>query len=335
MSYTIAPADLVRDRETVLAVWRRNIHWFTPEEHEQRIDWYRGNPYGPTRVFMARCDLSGKAVGTAGLFLRGICVAGKARRAGFVVDTAVDSDHRMLQPAMLLARAVAGCLSEEIPLIWTYPNHASAGVFRRAGLRDEGTVQVYVKILRSLQKIRRHAVPSPLDRCLAAVVDVALRLSSYERLIKGSRGLLLAAQSPAVASLLARNDLCSPVNVTYTPEFLHWGYEQSPWFSSIVAARESDELVACACCHRGSVAEGGTIIEDLMYAPSASALENVIAAAVEWARAQGCYHIRLYAANADSLFVRTLTRFGFAARPYRPLLVMRHLTLPSDFRFCR
>src|SRR5687768_5339547 len=65
-TYTVAEADLDRDREGILAVWRRNL----PDKDlaAAKFDWYyRSNPLGDGRIWKLIADSSGEIVGTAGM----------------------------------------------------------------------------------------------------------------------------------------------------------------------------------------------------------------------------------------------------------------------------
>ena len=333
MLYTVLSADLVQDRDALLRVWRRNIPWYTLDEHAARIHWYLGNPCGPTRMFMARYEPTGEIVGTIGLVSRLISATGITRTAGVVTDIAVDRSHRTAQPALLLTRAIVECLSDKIPLIWTYPNAESVGVFRRAGFRVEGDCISYTKILRSLSRIQRRGIPAPFDRWIAALIDETLLLSSRNGGQKqSSADLVLRAQSCKLASLLARNDLVSTLNVQRSPEFFEWVYERSPYRKYVllgIGNADEPSLDACACCY---IKNGRAELDDIVYRPIPGLLDAVFAIVVQWAMREGCSDLSFRSANLHPTVLCTLQRFGFRPSPWRPLVVLRHSSLTTSFR---
>ena len=331
MSYSVVPADLVRDRETILDVWRRNIFWCTNEEHERRLDWYQHNPCGPTRMFLARHNESGQAIGTFGIVARHICIQGEMLTAGCVADMAVNAEHRSLQPALHLAEAVTDCLSLEMPLLWGYPNQVAAGVVRRVGFHDEGQGETYTRRL-SLISCLRQAVKSKSPVKAASIMLAFMELAVLEPLRKSPTLRFLSASHPALKQLLGSPRLRAPSAVVRTPEFLSWVYEHSPYRKYVLLgspAGSGQELRCAAFCY----AKGGiAYIDDLVYQEDKEALEELFSSIIHWARAENTAEIRMDTVNADRFLVEVLLRFNFIPHKARPLVVLRHSSLPPDFR---
>lgn len=333
MTYSVSQADLVRDREAVLRVWRDNISWFSPDEHTRRFDWYLQNPYGPNKIFLVR-DSAGSAIGTCGIALRAIDLGGRQMTAGNAVDIGVDEGHRTVQPALLLARAVAGCLSAEIPLIWVYPNDKAAGVFLRAGFKTEGQGDSYIKRLSFLPSLQRRGIPKPFDRLAAGALDLGLRLASRSSITSTSRVQPIKANDSGLAELLLSDSSRSLINYVRTPQLLHWLYEESPYRRYVlfgVRREASPHIGAAAVCYSRN---GNAIIDDLVYFPERRYLEELISGVLAWARQERCFSLSMYLVNADELLIETLTSFGFYPDPSRPLLLRTHSSLPPDFRIC-
>src|SRR5262249_28885102 len=89
-----------------------------------------------------------QVVGTAGLGLRRLFLDGVTAQVGLASDFAVDPEHRSVQPALQLQKAVLACLGDDLPLIYGLPNRKSSAVFRRLGYQEVGTLRRFVKVLR-------------------------------------------------------------------------------------------------------------------------------------------------------------------------------------------
>lgn len=331
MGYTVSQADLASDRDSVLRIWTENVPWFTPDEHVRRFDWYLQNPHGPNRIFLAHDEDSGTSIGTIGIALRAIDVGERRLLAGNAVDIAVDAEHRTVQPALLLARAVKACLSAEMPLIWATPNESSTGVLLRAGFKNEGEGYAYTKRLSFRRTLRQHGLPQLVTRIAAWGLDLGLRIRNRQATQSTPR--MLRADDPALGELLASGHPRSPVNFVRTPELLHWVYEQSPYrrYVFLGACPDSGTLSAAAFCYER---RGCAVLDDLVYRPDPVALSGLIGSVLSWAAQAGCVEVRTDLADPDEMLLETLNSFGFDRERSRPLLVCRHSSLPADFRIC-
>jgi hypothetical protein len=121
--YTVEQADLTRDRDLIIDLWSRNLRAHTPEEHKARFCWHYGeNPTKASRLFLARHNPTGRVIGTAGLGVRQMYFESRQVNAGIAVDFAVEPQHRTLQPAILLERAVAASMNSGLEFIFCLPN---------------------------------------------------------------------------------------------------------------------------------------------------------------------------------------------------------------------
>jgi hypothetical protein len=159
-AYTVEQADLVRDRELILDLWSRNLRSHTPAEHRARFDWhYLRNPTHGACCFLAHHKATGRVIGTAGLGIRHLHTAGLENTAGIGIDFAVEPDHRTLQPAMFLARAVANSIGSGVDFIYALPNANARAVFRRIGYVQVAPFRRFVKVLDATRFLQRRGVP--------------------------------------------------------------------------------------------------------------------------------------------------------------------------------
>jgi hypothetical protein len=149
------PADLERDRDAILGVWNRNLS-LSPELNREKLRWYyQENPCGPGHCWLLVTEPDGTVVGTAGLGLRRVRVGEETLLAGVASDYAVDKEHRSLQPALMLQKAVLAKEESDLPLIYGLPNRNAIAIFRRLGYREVGTLQRHAKVLRVGPYLRR------------------------------------------------------------------------------------------------------------------------------------------------------------------------------------
>jgi len=175
-AYAVREADLVRDRDLIIGLWSRNLLSHTAEQHRARFDWhYRDNPTPGRRCFLAYHSASQKVIGTAGLGVRRLFSGDAEITAGIAIDLAVEPDHRALQPAMLLSRAVAETIGSGIEFLYALPNPKARGILSRVGFTKVGPFRRFVKILDAAQFLRRRALPFGVAGIAGAGMNLALR----------------------------------------------------------------------------------------------------------------------------------------------------------------
>ncbi|MFA5014777.1 MAG: GNAT family N-acetyltransferase [Actinomycetota bacterium] len=138
-------------REAILGLWKRNL----PKLSKDCFDWvYKDNPYGAAKTILAQCVTTGEYVGCAGVYPRMFSLGGKPVRAGVLINFAVDQEHRVFGPAMMMQKEILNAyLSKNFDFILGYPNKGSEGVFRRLGYSFIGEGDYWLKILDWSEKI--------------------------------------------------------------------------------------------------------------------------------------------------------------------------------------
>lgn len=143
--YAVVSADLEKDRHVIIDLWRRNLADIS--HLEEKYDWhFLNNPFGPGQIWILEAD--GQPIGTTSLGMRPLKLGGAATTAGVACDLAVNREHRFLQPALMLQRALIASAHAGIRIIYGLPNSGGASVMKYVGYREFCCVHRYAKILR-------------------------------------------------------------------------------------------------------------------------------------------------------------------------------------------
>jgi len=152
LEYTVAPADLQKDRQVIIDLWRRNL---ADTSHlEEKYAWhFLNNPFGPGQIWILKAN--GLPIGTTSLGMRHLKLGGTVTTAGVACDLAVNKDHRFLQPALMLQRALISSAHAGIRIIYGVPNSGGASVMKYLGYREFCCVHRYAKVLRISHYLQR------------------------------------------------------------------------------------------------------------------------------------------------------------------------------------
>lgn len=155
--YLVERGNAARDREQLLAIWAGNLG------HDQRMStkytwFYQECPFGAPLMMLLRHVATSRLVGTASAGRRTMVVRGQACRAGVLVDLAVTPEHRSLGPALILQQGLVDAASNELDLLYGFPNPKAAAVFKRMGYERLGEITRYARVLRHGPYLR-HRLP--------------------------------------------------------------------------------------------------------------------------------------------------------------------------------
>ena len=317
MEYVVRPADLVRDADAIVSVWARNLKSHDEAAHRRKFEWYyRQCPWG-ARCWLLEAPNGGPVVGTAGLGVRRFRLQnGTSARVGVASDFAVDTEHRSLRPAMMLARAVAASVGSEVDYIYGLPNSQSAGVFKRVGYDVSRKLQRYVKVLRSERFLRSRLRSAILRRPMAVLADAATRVGSRETWL-GRRGTSMAEVQRFDARF---DDLWSRAagagigaGVERTAVFLEWRYFNCPLhrYVTLALTAPGGELLGYAVCLLQQDEQAALI--DLFRDRSRVRTDDLLAGVVRWARQRGASSVSCDLEGCEDLEAAFL-RFGFRHR---------------------
>jgi hypothetical protein len=188
-AYGVSRGDAIRDRDRVLAVWRRCGADYSPEFNDgaKRYDWfYRSNPAGLGQLFFLEHKPSGETVGFAAIGARDFRLHGRRARGGLLVDFVIDRQHRVFFPALAIQRAVMAAARHDFDVLIGHPNESSAAVLRRAGGFQEFEHVRYVRVLDFSAYLARY-LPRPLSRALGWGMRSADRLVHAVQRRRGPR----------------------------------------------------------------------------------------------------------------------------------------------------
>lgn len=313
-AYTVHEADVERDRELVLRLWRGNLG--DDARMARKYDWfYRGCPHGTPLVLLLRHEDSGEWVGVATAGPRRMLWEGRPVLAGVLVDLAVLPAHRTMGPALILQMALMEEGVKRFDLLYGFPNPKAAPVFKRVGYARLGELARHARVLRHGDYLRRR-LPGLLAIPAGWLLDTLdrVRLSVRAR----GHGVLWQAQADetlaAAWSAKAAGD--GPVAVRDLG-FLRWRFDQSPLHATrylVVRGRDGDVAAWFACEAR---AHGLQVLDAWSRRGAAGPSPAEVVALLRAARAEGhaSVSVELSAAAAAGGWAEA----GFVARGGRPV----------------
>src|SRR5688572_13867646 len=108
MGYFATRFRIEEHKDALANIWRENMSDSgIAGVIDARMDWlYRQNPLGPTATWLVVEDASKEVVGCASLYPRNVWIDGQVMRAGIGIDLAIQKQHRVAGPAVILQRAI-------------------------------------------------------------------------------------------------------------------------------------------------------------------------------------------------------------------------------------
>ncbi len=224
-AYTVHEADLARDRDTILGIWRGNLGEDT--RMARKYDWfYRQCPYGEPLTLLLRHQASGAFVGVASAGPRRMRWNGRDVTAGVLVDLAVAPQHRSLGPALSLQMALMEAGAQRFDLLYGFPNPKATPVFKRVGYSPLGELARHARVLRHGDYLRRRA-PALVAAPAGLLLDLADRLRLRRRGILPHEWQHRLDPSAADAIWQHGDPGAGPVAIRDST-FLQWRFDQSP-----------------------------------------------------------------------------------------------------------
>jgi len=179
--YEVVSADLVKDRQVVLDLWRQNLA--DVSRLDEKYDWhFLNNPFGLGQIWILMAD--GQPIGTTSLGMRPLKLGQTATTAGVACDLAVNKHHRFLQPALMLQRALLSSARAGVRIVYGVPNSGGASVMKYVGYQEFCSVHRYVRVLRIshyLQKSGKFVAIVPFIGKMADQGFAALHLFGRQR----------------------------------------------------------------------------------------------------------------------------------------------------------
>ncbi|MCA0394938.1 MAG: hypothetical protein LCH70_12615 [Proteobacteria bacterium] len=311
-AYTVHAADLARDREVILGLWRGNLG--QDARMAAKYDWfYRQCPYGEPLTLLLRHEESGAWVGVASAGPRRMRVDGREAMAGVLVDLAVAAEHRSLGPALILQMALMEAGAQRFELLYGFPNDKATAVFKRVGYASLGQLIRYARVLRHGDYARRK-----LPALLAAPAGFLLDLADRVRLwwnAGGLRGDWQVRADPALAAVWSPGQAGSGAVAVRDLDFLRWRIDASPLVEArYLAVRDRHgAIVAWFACETREFSLH--LVDAWSLQGAAGPTSAQLAALLRAARAAG--HASVSIELSDAAATPVWPRAGFLAREPR------------------
>jgi len=225
--YTVVPAHLQKDKQVIIDLWRQNLADIN--DLEGKYDWhFLNNPFGPGQIWILKAD--GQPIGTTSLGMRPLKLGQTLTTAGVACDLAVNKDHRFLQPALMLQRALLSGSHAGVQVVYGVPNPAGATVLKYVGYREFCSVHRYAKLLRVSQYLGRSRKVGAIAPLIGRMADRGFAaLQSFRE----SRENAWATQvfpyfDERFDELWSRVDSSHPALTVRDSRFLNWRYHECP-----------------------------------------------------------------------------------------------------------
>jgi hypothetical protein len=311
LDYTVVPADLRKDRQVIIDLWRRNL---ADINHlEEKYDWhFLNNPFGPGQIWILQAG--GQPIGTTSLGMRPLKLGETLTIAGVACDLAVNKDHRFLQPALMLQRALLASADPGIRILYGFPNPGGASVMKYVGYRELCRVHRYAKILRLSHYLQGLGKLATRGSLVARMADRGF--AAFQAFGRWNRNGRVTKPLPCFDQRF--DELWSRVSsrhaalIVRDQRFLKWRYQECPLrqykILGLLAQDESRLLGYLVYCVEDSTA----VCVDLLAPGGAQDIASLLSswAAAAWgdgvaSLSVGCSHAPLAA---------TLVQQGFSQR---------------------
>ena len=224
--YVVVSADLEKDRQVIIDLWRRNL---ADVNHlDEKYDWhFLNNPFGPGQIWILKAD--GQPIGTTSLGMRPLKLKGTVAIAGVACDLAVNKDHRFLQPALMLQRALISSAHAGIQIVYGVPNSGAASVMKFVGYREFCCVHRYAKVLRVSHYLQRFGKLGAVGPFIGRMADQGFAaLQSFGQRKDSSVAQVLPCFDERFDELWSRVGSEHPALTVRDRRFLNWRYHECP-----------------------------------------------------------------------------------------------------------
>ncbi len=312
MPYKIIEGDIQEHKQEILGLWKRNF----PVLNEDRFIWtYENNPSGPAVCVFVKDVKKDSIVGVHALFPRQVYVKGKARLASLGSDLAVDREHRVLAPAIMLQDAVISqCNNGRFDLFYGFPNKESESVNQMLGLQMFDVLRM-TRPLRSDYYFQRRWHPS-ISKVLSSTYDLAARTIAKETRYKRPNGLtteILSAFDQRFDTLWQKVSAQLPVIGERSSAYLNWRYIQSPHHDHSVftiAYKPDREILGYVVFHTDG---NKTFIDDILCQDMNKTIDALLSEFLLFQRKNKMESVSVRFAGTR-LIIDKFKEFGFSVR---------------------
>ena len=315
--YRCEPADLLRDREEILSIWRGALG--NVANQPAKYDWfYMGNEAGSPVVSLLRHGDTGRCIGVAAAGPRRASWDGRDVHVGVLLDLAVVPEHRSLFPALLLQRSLQQAVPGRLAALYGFPNPRAVPVFARVGYAKTLDVRRFVRVLRSGGYLQRR-LPAWAAALVSRPLDLAM--SAWTGVRSPGPGSFRAAWSTEVEARVdglwetaAHGN--GPILVRDS-NFLRWRFDRMPGkaFRHLNVDAGDGRMAAWFACEE----DGGTlVVRDFWTSGGYDAIDpSIVLLLLREARKSGCSAVSLEFGGSEKI-IRVLEAAGFSERSRRP-----------------
>lgn len=224
--YRVIPADLEKDRQVIIDLWRRNLAGI--DHLEEKYDWhFLNSPFGQGQIWILEAD--GQPIGTTSLGMHPLKLGESVTTAGLACDLAVNKEHRFLQPALKLQRALMSSAHAGIRIVYGVPVPGGAAVMKYVGYREFCRVHRYAKVLRISHYLQRFGKFGAMLPLIGRVADKGFAaLQSFGRRTDKRVTQVLPYFDERFDELWSRLSSEHQVLTVRDRRFLNWRYRECP-----------------------------------------------------------------------------------------------------------
>lgn len=276
--YETLEADLLRDRETVIGIWRGSIGW-QDQLHRMYDACYLNCPFGRPLLRLLRHRASGAVVGTAGMGPRPMLWQGRELRVGVASHFAVLPEHRTYKPALGLARSMARVCLEHFPFAYGMTNALGGAICQRAGFAVAGQLLRHVKLLR-YRSFASRVLPGASGRASGALLDGLIASGRWLGAPMRRSGLHVGWSDevdPRMQALWERSEHGDGLSTVRTTAMLEWRFLRLPAIRRrflLVAPAPGAPLLAWFACETNVRAPGFMTVTDAWFAEGVRAADR-------------------------------------------------------------
>ena len=315
VEYTVAPANLQRDRQVIIDLWRRDL---ADTDHlEEKYDWhFLNNPFGPGQIWILSAD--GQPIGTTSLGMRPLKIGETVTTAGVACDLAVNKDHRFLLPALMLQRAMISSAHAGIRIIYGVPNSGGASVMKYLGYREFCCVHRYAKILRISHYLRRSGKFGAMVPSIGRMADqgFAAFQSIGQRRADGQITQVLPYFDERFDELWSRLSSQLPALTVRDRQFLNWRYRECPlrqYKTLGLLTKDESKLLGYLIYY---VEDGSALCADFIAPGGAEDFDSLLSSWAAIAFGEGLASMSV--SCSDGALAASLVRQGFSRRSIAP-----------------
>ena len=184
MSYSVSMLHVDEQWKDLVKLWQNNFaeggsppQWlYNYDILNSRLNWlYKDCPYGSVCTFLVKHDETNTVIGCGSFLPRAVYIDGRLVLAAMAMDFAVNKEHRVAGPALLIQRSIVNELYKRgCEFIFAYPNDHAITIFKRVGYNIVGNTSFWVKPLMVEYKLLNSLKNKFLSRVLGFVPDLIL-----------------------------------------------------------------------------------------------------------------------------------------------------------------